>query len=119
MRLTGHEPHHERTSLPRPRPRSRGAHVAAAAAPPIRDADRSLADQLQRAATSVALNIAEGSHRRGRDRAHVYRIAAGSAAESRSCLEAATALGHVDAAAATVAWHRLDQVIAILWRVTH
>ncbi|MCE9573276.1 MAG: four helix bundle protein [Deltaproteobacteria bacterium] len=86
---------------------------------PIRAVDRSLADQLQRAATSVALNIAEGSHRRGRDRAHFYRVAAGSAAESRTCLEAATALGHVDAAASAVAWHTLDQVIAILWRVTH
>src|SRR5690606_38482651 len=43
--------------------------------------DASLADQLQRAAQSVPLNIAEGARRTGRDRANRFRIAMGSAAE--------------------------------------
>ena len=42
--------------------------------------DRSLADQIRRAGTSVVLNLAEWARRIGRDRSHVYRIAAGSAA---------------------------------------
>ncbi len=85
----------------------------------IRAADRSLADQLQRAAASAALNIAEGAHRRGRDRAHFYRMAAGSASESRATLEIAASLAYVDRAEVAAAWRALDGVVAILWRCTH
>lgn len=80
-------------------------------------ADRSLADQLRRAASSVALNIAEGNRRTGRDRLHFLRIAAGSAAEVRAALEVAAAWGTIRAAPAAQA--ELDRVLAMLWRLTH
>jgi four helix bundle protein len=85
---------------------------------PIRTADRSLADQLKRAATSVALNLAEGGKRRHGDRAHFYRIAAGSAAESRACLDVAAALGYLDSEATARAWRAFDDVAAMLYPLT-
>ncbi|MCE9574705.1 MAG: four helix bundle protein [Deltaproteobacteria bacterium] len=84
----------------------------------IRTVDADLADQLQRAATSVALNLAEGAKRRGRDQAHFYRIAAGSAAEARACLDVAAALGHCREDLAGP-WTALDSVVAMIWRLTH
>ncbi|MCE9571652.1 MAG: four helix bundle protein [Deltaproteobacteria bacterium] len=83
----------------------------------IRAVDRDLADQL-RAATSVALNLAEGAKRRGRDRAHFYRIAAGSAAESRACLDVAAAIGHADANDLAIAWRAFDGIAAMLFPLT-
>jgi four helix bundle protein len=85
---------------------------------PIRTADRSLADQLKRAATSVALNLAEGGKRRDADRAHFYRIAAGSAAESRACLDVAAALGYVDRGTSSAAWRAFDAIAAMLYPLT-
>ena len=79
--------------------------------------DRALADQLRRAASSVALNIAEGNRRAGQDRLQFFRIAAGSAAEVRAALEVARAWGHLEASPAAEAL--LDRVLAMLWRLTH
>ncbi len=51
------------------------------------DAERyNLAEQLRRAALSVALNIAESTERRGADAAHHIRIALGSLVEVVACL---------------------------------
>jgi four helix bundle protein len=80
-------------------------------------ADRSLADQLRRAASSVVLNIAEGNRRAGKDRAHFFRIAAGSAAEVRAALDVARAWGTIGPAPAAEV--ELDRVLAMLWRLTH
>src|SRR5205823_7463617 len=44
-------------------------------------ADKSLEDQLRRAATNVLLNIAEANRRKGRDRANRFRWALAEAAE--------------------------------------
>ena len=57
-----------------------------------RDAD--LGRQLRRAAASVALNTAEGSAGRGKNRAARYHDALGSARESLACLEVAAAFGY-------------------------
>ena len=59
----------------------------------LRTRNRSLADQLQRAATSIPLNVAEGRARSGRDRTQHYRIALGSAAEVGAALDVALAWG--------------------------
>ena len=81
--------------------------------------DRSLADQLRRSASSVVLNLAEGARRTGKDRLHLYRVAAGSAAETRSGLELAGAWGYLDPIELKPVQVLLDRVLAMLWRLTH
>ena len=61
--------------------------------PRIQRHDRSLADQLRRAATSVALNIAEGNHSDPGNRKARFFTAKGSASEAISALRAATSWG--------------------------
>ena len=80
--------------------------------------DPNLADQLKRAATSVVSNIAEGAGLVGAHRAQHYRYAAGSAREATSQLRVAVAWGHVDADATAEPLALLDEVRAILWRLT-
>jgi four helix bundle protein len=81
-----------------------------------RDAD--LARQLRRAATSIPFNIAEGRCRGGKDKPHLYRVAAGSAAELTEALHVAVAWGHVEAAEVAEALADLDRVRAMLWQLT-
>lgn len=57
-----------------------------------------LADQLERAATSVALNLAECGARTSRDRIRVLRIAAAEAHEVNAALAVARALRHAEPA---------------------
>lgn len=85
----------------------------------LRQRNRSLADQLQRACESLVLNLAEGSQRQGRDRSQHYRIAAGSAAEVRATLQVAMAWRQFDPAALSGVLTLLDRVLALLWRLTH
>ena len=61
----------------------------------IQERDRDLARQLRRAASSVALNLAEGSGSKGGTRMERYRNALGSAREVGACLDVAEALGYV------------------------
>ena len=51
------------------------------------------ADQVERAATSIAHNLAEGSRRNGRDPKRFYDMARGSAGEIRGALDVAEAWG--------------------------
>lgn len=57
-----------------------------------------LADQLERAGTSVALNTAEAGGRAGRDSVRVLRIALGECREVRAALAVIAAWGYADAA---------------------
>jgi four helix bundle protein len=75
--------------------------------------DRDLGNQLRRAASSVALNIAEGSGSHGGTRLARYRTALGSARETVACLDVATALGYVEGVDGLLA-SRLDEVQAML-----
>ena len=84
----------------------------------IRTADADLYRQLRRAGSSMPLNIAEGSRRVGKDRKHLWRVAAGSAAEVRVALRVAVAWGDLDAVAAQRSFELLDRVIAMLWKMT-
>ena len=81
--------------------------------------DPDLARQIRRAGSSVPLNLAEARKRVGRDRLHLFRVAAGSAAEVRAGLELAAAWRYVgdDAIAAGLAL--CDRELAMLWRLTH
>ena len=80
---------------------------------------RSLADQAIRAASSVALNLAEGAGRNGRDRLHHWRIAYGSALEAGSALALLGAIPGIDHQQATHASELLDRVRAMTWRLLH
>ena len=77
-----------------------------------------LADQARRAATSIALNVSEGRRREGKDRLHLWRIAAGSAAELRTALQVAMAWGHLGEEELRPAAGLLDRMLAVLWRLT-
>lgn len=61
--------------------------------------DFALRDQMQRAAVSIASNIAEGSERGHKEFAHYLRIARGSAAELRTQAYIAAKIGLLDAQA--------------------
>ena len=81
----------------------------------IERCDADLARQLRRSATSVLLNVAEGSYSRGRLRAARYHTALGSAREALACLEAAEALGYTGAIEAAIE-ERFRRVIGTLVR---
>ena len=93
----------------------------------IRRHDRSLADQLVRAASSVALNVAEaeydaakspeGDSDPGTKRARFF-TAAGSANETRAALRVGAAWGYFAAEEAEAAEALLGRILAALWRLT-
>ena len=78
--------------------------------------DKDLADQLQRAATSVCLNVAEGSRRIKGDQRRFYTYANGSAMEVRAAIEAAEAWGWIANPEATC--KLLDRLLGLLWGLT-
>ncbi len=74
-----------------------------------------LRDQLIRASSSVALNIAEGSGRFGRDRVQHYRIAYGSAKESLSILNIISGLAVCDQAVVSELITTCDRICGLIW----
>jgi four helix bundle protein len=97
-------------------------HVVEALAPlmpRLRARDRSLADQLMRAASSVVLNIGESNYSDpGNRRARLF-TAAGSANETRLALRVAVAWRIFKAEEIEAACTLLDGVLRILWKLTH
>ncbi len=83
----------------------------------IRRHDRSLADQLVRAASSVALNIGEADvSDPGNQRARFF-TAAGSANESLAALRVAVAWGYIPEADAVEGSALLRRIVAMLWKL--
>lgn len=87
--------------------------------PRVRARDKSLADQLVRAASSVALNIAEAEGSDPGNRRARFFTAAGSASETLAALKVAAAWQYFPAGAAQPAHALVRRIIAILWRLTH
>ena len=77
--------------------------------------DPKLVDQIRRAATSIANNLAEGQARVGRDRRHLARIAYASAAEVAASLKVAVAWGYLADDDIAFALAKLDRVRALTW----
>jgi four helix bundle protein len=85
----------------------------------LRARDPELFAQIRAAASSLCLNLAEGNRRSGLDRKRVFRIAAGSADEVRTALRVAVAWGDLEEEAVRSALALIDQVLAMLWKLTH
>jgi four helix bundle protein len=78
-----------------------------------------LRDQLQRASSSIALNIAEGCGRFARpEKAHFYLIARGSAMECAGVLDIALGRGLVTAAAHRHGRGLLARVVQMLTKLS-
>ena len=74
------------------------------------------ADQVERAASSIVLNLAEGDRRHGRDPQRFWDMAHGSAREIRGALDLADAWGwEVESAPARAL---LDRELGLLWGLT-
>lgn len=74
------------------------------------------ADQVERAASSIVHNIAEGDRRHGRDPRRFFAMAHGSAGEIRGALDVAEAWGwQIDSEQARAL---LDRELALLWGLT-
>jgi four helix bundle protein len=87
--------------------------------PRIRARDRGLADQLTRAASSVALNIGEGNYSDPGNRRARFFTAAGSANETRLALRVAVAWAYCSPGEAEAAHLLLQRILKILWKLTH
>lgn len=87
--------------------------------PRIKARDRALADQIVRAASSIALNIGEAElSDPGNKRARLF-TAAGSAGETLNALKVASAWRYIAPSDGDAAVALLRRIAAILWRLTH
>ena len=85
----------------------------------IKKRDAELFDQAYRAAKSMALNVAEGGKRTGKDRNYHFSVSAGSADELKTALEIAVAFGHITQVSVAPTVALLDRELAMLWRLRH
>lgn len=86
--------------------------------PRVRQKDKSLADQITRAASSIALNIGEAELSDPGNRRTRFFAAAGSAGETLTAVKVAVAWRYFGAQEGAVAVALLRRIIAILWRLT-
>ena len=73
-----------------------------------------LTSQMRRAATSVPLNIAEGSGKFSRDAVRFYAIARGSALECAAVLDALAAMGVFEEEDLRAARELLERIVSML-----
>src|SRR5262249_29880036 len=77
--------------------------------------NRDLADQLVRAATSVALNLEESNGVSGGNRRVHRERARGSLYESKGALRCAIALGYVEQSSAKAIYAKLDRIGSMIY----
>ncbi len=82
----------------------------------VRGSDRHLADQLRRAVTSIALNLAEADGARDGNRRVRLETAHGSAKEAKVALRLAVAWGYVTQTEVGEVFENVDRVAAMTWR---
>jgi four helix bundle protein len=82
----------------------------------IGEHDPDLARQMRRAASSVALNTAEGMYSGGRNTGARYQNALGSMRETLACIEVGVALGYVEGVDAGLE-DRIGKIIGTLARL--
>ena len=87
--------------------------------PSIARHDKSLAMQIRRAASSVALNIAEGAYSDPGTKKSRFQTAAGTAAETRSALRVAACWCYIDESRAEESLRLAERVLRMLWPLTH
>jgi four helix bundle protein len=87
--------------------------------PRIKARDRALADQVTRAASSVALNIGEGNYSDPGNRRARFFTAAGSANEVRLALRIAASWGMCPSAEVESAQLLIKRILSMLWKLTH
>ncbi len=86
--------------------------------PKVKRRERALADQLTRAASSIALNIAEADlSDPGNQRARFF-TAAGSANETLAALKVAVAWGYIESEDAEAASALLERILPMLWKLS-
>ena len=85
----------------------------------IEQFDKDLARQMRRSATSVPLNIAEGSYSTKGTRRARYESALGSAKETLSGLQVARAWGYVTVEQCERVAARYDHVVGALYKLLH
>ena len=93
--------------------------VLAPLVPRIRARDRALADQLTRAASSVALNIGEGNYSDPGNRRARFFTAAGSANETRLALRVAASWRICPPTDVEAAQMLIKRILSMLWKLTH
>lgn len=85
----------------------------------IRRANKDLADQILRAAVSVASNIEEGRGRDKGDRRHLWSVAYGSAREVKIQLRSAVALGLVETDRGAELVEKADRLVGLCYGLAH
>ena len=85
----------------------------------VRRHDRNLEEQVRRAATSVALNLAEADGQEAGHRRNRLRTALGELHEVRAGLKVAVAFGYVTEQSIDDIDRRLDKATAMSWRRLH
>ena len=78
--------------------------------------DADLGRQMRRAASSVVLNVSEGSYSRGGNRQARYHSALGSARETLACLEVAAVLGYAEEVDGEMR-NRFDTILGTLMKL--
>jgi four helix bundle protein len=81
--------------------------------------DRSLAEQIKRSGSGIALALGEGAYSRKGNQPARFQEALASAGETRTALRVALAWGYMSEAQTENAFVLLDRVIGMCWRLTH